>query len=341
MRYLLLSLLASVLLALFNISAIAQWKNLTDAQRMDLAGPVKSVSLTSTKTDVAWQQPGGPALIIPAWCSECAFDPDGNQIKSGQIFNGVFHGEFTRLVRDANGHVMERFIEDASTGEMIRRELVGPYGKTEESSYLHGAPQSRVYFNYDQYGHMLDRLTLDAAGNHKAHTTVNTNQDGNDTEEWDWGEDSQLILHFRQIFDPKTKVEHFIGFNPFGGVNLTWTAIGGKLSSFWEPRDAPSQFGDNFSEDVGNDTFENYDCHSDGTCALSRILYVYLDPKRRNPLSIEWRDEAGNLRVASYYEYDIDAYRNWTRREIWVWSMSLGERKLYESDSRSITYWPE
>jgi len=339
MRYALSSLAASVLLSLFNISAIAQWKNLTDAQRMDLAGPAKSVSLTSTKTNVAWQQPSGPSLVFPALCSECAFDPDGNQVKSGQIFDGSFHGEFIRLVRDADGHVTERSVEDASTGEMVRHELVGPYGKLEESLYLHGVPQSLVHFNYDPYGHMIDRLTLDSAGNQKANTIVKTTQDGNDTEEWDWGEDGRVTLHFRQTFDPKTKVEHFIGFNPFGGVNLTWTAIGGKLSSFWEPQDAPSQFGDNFSEDVGNDTFENYDCHNAGTCTLSRIHYVYLDPKRRNPISVEWRDATGDLRFASYYEYDIDAYRNWTHREIWVWSASLGKRELYETDSRSITYW--
>ncbi|HKV61227.1 MAG TPA: hypothetical protein VJO16_04895 [Candidatus Acidoferrum sp.] len=339
MRYVLPSLAASVLFGPFNVSAIAQWKNLTDAQRMDLVGTVKSVSLISTRTDVAWQQPGGPSLVFPALCSECEFDPDGNQIKSGQTLDGSFRGEFTRLVRDANGRVTEHFIEDASTGEMIRHELVGPYGKTEESSYSHGVLQSRVSCNYDQFGHLVARLTLDSDGNQKALTIVHASQDGNDTEEWDWGEDGQVTLHFRQTFDPKTKVEHFTAFNPFGGVNLTWTLIGGELISFWEPPDARSQFGDNFSEDVGNDTFENYDCHGDGTCTLSHIHYVYLDAKRRNPLSVEWRDEAGNLRVASYYKYDIDVYGNWTNRKIRVWSASLGENKLYEIDSRSITYW--
>ncbi len=340
MRYLPLYLVAPVFLPVFTISAFAQRQNLTDAQRMDLAGPVKSVSTAATRTDVVWQQPGGPALIIPILCSECAFDPDGNQTKSGQMSDGSFHGEIIRLVRDGKGHVTERVIEDASTGEMIRHELDGSFGKTEESSYLHGELQSRVIFNYDQYGHMIDQLTLDAAGDQEAHTTVKTNKDGDDTEQWDWGKDGQLILHVRQTFDPKTNVEHFTSFNSFGAVDLTWSIIAGKLSSFWQPQGAPSQYGDNFSEDIGNDTSENYACHSGGNCEVSRIHYVYLDPKRRNPLSVEWRDAAGNLRVASYYEYEIDAHGNWTRREIWVWSAALGESKLYETDFRSITYWP-
>ncbi len=320
MRYPPLSIVTSVLLTLFTISAFAQRQNLTDAQRVDLAGPVKSVSVTATKTGVSWQQPGGPTLVIPVWCSECEFDPDGNQTKFGQIFNGSFQGEIIRLIRDADGHVTECFIEDAATGEMIRHELVGPFGKSEESSYQHGELQSRVVFNYDQYGHMIDRLTLDAAGTQQARTVVNTDEDSRDTEKWDWGKDGQLSLHVRQTFNTKTKVEHFTSFNPFGGVNLTWIVTGGKLVSFREPPDAPSQYGDNFSEDIGNDTSENYACHGDGTCELSRIHYVYLDPKRRNPLSAEWRDETGNLRFAAYYVYKIDAYRDWTHREIRVWS---------------------
>jgi len=40
-------------------------------------------------------------------------------------------------------------------------------------------------------------------------------------------------------------------------------------------------------------------------------------------------------------DYEIDAYRNWTHRTVWVWSKSLGERKLYETDSRVISYWPQ
>jgi hypothetical protein len=341
MRYPQRALILSLFLAAAAASALAQQVNLTDAQRMDLTGPVKAVSTTANRTDVAWQQPAGPTLVFPIWCWECEFDANGNQTKSGQLFNGRFQGETIRLVLDSQGHVTERFAEDPSTGEMVRHELIGPFGKIEESSYLHGELQSQVTFSYDQFGHRIDWLTLDGAGNRVGRTVVSTDKDGKDTEQWDWGKDDQLSLHVRQTFDPKTKIEHFTSFDPFGGVKLTWTVTGGKLSSFWEPPGAPSQYGDGFSEDIGNDTFESYDCHGSGTCEVSRIHYVYLDQKRRNPQSVDWRDESNNLRYAAYYEYEIDAYRNWTHRQIWIWSVALGERKLYETDSRSISYWPQ
>jgi hypothetical protein len=308
---------------------------------MGLAGQVRSVSVAAANTDVVWQQPSGPTLVLPIWCWECEFDTDGNQTKSGRTYEGSFHGEITRLVRNANGHVTERHLVDASTGETTRDEMVGPFGETETSSYLHGDLQFRTVINYDKYGHRIESLTLDAGGNQESHSTFSTDKDGNNLEQWDWGKNDQLLYHVLHTFDPKSKIEHLTTFNQFGGVNLTWTVIDGKLESFWEPLDAPSQYGDGFTEDVGNDTSENYDCHGDGICEVSRIHYEYLDPKHRNPISAEWRDAAGNLRYAAYYQYEIDAFRNWTHRQVWVWSPAFGERKLYETDSRSITYWPQ
>jgi hypothetical protein len=340
MRLLQRSLILPLLISGFSLSSLAQ-QNLTDAQRVDLAGPVKSVSTETTRTDVVWSQPGGPTLAIPIWCQECEFDPNGNRTKFGQMIDGRFQGEIVHLLFDGQGHVTERIADDTSTGETIRREIVGPFGNTEESFYRNGELQSRTLFSYDQYGHRIDELTLDGSGKQQFYTVVNTDKDGNDTERWDWGKGGELRLHFRQTFDPKTKVEQFASFDPSGGMKLTWTVIGGKLSSYWQLPGAPSEFGDGFSEDIGNDTYATYQCHSDGSCERARVRYAYLDAKRRNPQSVEWRDESGELLYGAYYEYEIDAHRNWTHRVIWVWSRSLGERKVYETDSRTISYWPQ
>jgi hypothetical protein len=330
-----------VLLTACGIRALAQPQSLTDAQRMDLVGPVKSVSVSTTQTGVVWNQPGGPTMVLPIWCSECEFDQNGNRTKFGQMMDGRFQGEIIDLLFDGQGRVTERIAEDASTGETIRREIVGPFGNNEEFSYRNGELQAHVLYSYDEYGHRIDWLTLDGAGNQQGRTIVRTNSDGNDSEQWDWAKEGELALHVRQTFDPKSKVEHFTSFDASSGVKLTWTVIGGKLSSYWQLPGSASEYGDGFSEDIGDDTFRTYQCHSDQTCELSRVHYVYLDAKRRNPQSAEWRDEAGELRYAAYYEYEIDAYRNWTHRMIWVWSQSLGERKLYETDSRMISYWPK
>jgi len=335
------SLILSLLFSGLCLSALAQQQSLTDVQRVDLAGPVKSVSTETTRTDVVWSQPGGPALVVPIWCQECEFDPSGNRTKFGQMIDGRFQGEIVHLLVDGPGQVMERVAEDASTGETIRREIVEPFGNTEESLYRNGELQSRSLFNYDQYGHRIDWLILDGAGNQQGRTVVNTDKEGNYTEQWDWGKEGELRLHFRQTFDPKTKIEQFTSLDPSGGGKLTWTVIDGRLSSYWQLPGSSSEFGDGFSDDIGNDTFAAYQCHSDGSCERARVRYVYLDPKRRNLQSIEWRDESRELLYAAYYDYEIDAHRNWTHRVIWVWSLSLGERKVYETDSRTISYWPQ
>lgn len=339
MRYLRRTLILSLLAIGSGTFLFAQEPKLTDAQRMDLAGPIKAVSTIANRTDVNWQEPRGPSLVVPIFCLECEFDANGNNTKSGQIFNGSFRGEIIRLVVDGQGHVTERVAEDALTGDMVRHEFVGLFGRTEESSYKSGELQYRVLLSYDEYGHTAEWLRLDAAGNQLDRTVVNTDKDGNDKEQWDW-RDGELSLHVRQTSDPQTKSERFTSFDPFGNTKLAWSVVGGKLKSFWELPDLPLQYGDGFSEDIGSDTFEAYDCRGGG-CELSRVHYVYLDANRRNPQSVEWRDESGNLRYATYYEYEIDAHRNWTQRKVWVWSASLGERSLYEADSRSISYWPQ
>ena len=330
-----------LLLVISPISAFAQRQNLTDAQRDGLAGPVKSVSVKSSRTEVQWQQPGGPTLVIPVWCAECEFDRQGNETKAGQITQGNFHGQITRIMRDADGQITERFVSDAASGKLVRHEVDEPSGEIQEYYDLNGKLESKSILTYDQNGHVIDKITFDSSGNRIAHILESANGDGKDKEGWGWGPDGQLQSHFRQTFNPKTRTEQFTSFDTASGADLTWTVVDGKLNSFWKSRDEPSQWGDNFSEDIGNDTSENFACHKNGTCELSRIHYTYPDSNHRSPISAEWRDEKGDLRFAAYYEYEFDANHNWTDRNIWVWDSALGERKLYESDSRSISYWPQ
>jgi hypothetical protein len=40
------------------------------------------------------------------------------------------------------------------------------------------------------------------------------------------------------------------------------------------------------------------------------------------------------------YEYELDAYGNWTKRTIWVQTRESGERQLLEKDARTLTYYP-
>jgi len=92
-------------------------------------------------------------------------------------------------------------------------------------------------------------------------------------------------------------------------------------------------------EPEGEGSYDNYSCHSDLSCDVSHVHYEYLDGDKHTPRNAEWRDSEGNLMLAAYFEYEVDAFRNWTYRRVSVWNPELGEQTLYETDFRAITYW--
>ena len=328
------------LLIVFLVTALTRGQQAprTEAQIDGLAGPVQSVSTAVARSVVRWQQPAGPTLVMPIWCMDCAYDRDGYKTKSGQVLNGAFTGEVTRIVRDGNGRVSERFVA-GSDGQIGRHDVVGPFGATETTFYVDGKTNWRQTHRYDEYGNMTEWLTFDSTGKQISAVQERSEPDGTLKEKSAWGADGHLS--YQQTFNPDTQVEHFSTFDASGKMDLTWTVVDGKLTSFWQLPGSLSQFGRNFTEHPPNGDEENYSCQADGKCNVSHVHYEYLDAKKRNPKSAEWRDASGNLEYAAYYDYEIDSFRNWTSRRVWVWSRDLGERKLYETDSRTITYWQE
>jgi len=309
----------------------------TDAQMDGFSGPVRSVSSAVTRTSVKWQQPSGPTLVSPLWCKDCEYDPDGSKTKSGDLMEGKFYGETIRLIRDADGHVTERYSYNAASGELQRHDVMGPFGKIEQKVYVKGKLAFRATYAYDQYGYLSETASSDAAGNSEGRTVFVNAKDGSRVRESTYGGNGQLS--WEHIDDPEAKTEHFTTFDEFGLVKLTWTFAHGKLTSFWEPPDSPKQFGDNFTEEEGEGSYENFACHSDLRCDISRVHYEYLDGDRHTPKSAEWRDAEGTLKSAAYFDYEVDSYHNWTTRRVWVWSPELGERTLLETDFRVISYW--
>jgi hypothetical protein len=314
-----------------------QGQSQTDAQADGLAGPVKSVSTTITQSAVKWQQPGGPTMVEPIRCRDCEYDPDGAKTKFGQLVEGKFIGEVIRLIRDSNGQVTDRFSYDAATRELHRHDIMGPFGKTEQKVYIAGKLRFRSTFSYDQYGHLSDWLSFDAAGKPEGRTFTVTDKEGTLTHRSVYGKGGKLS--YEQTFDPETQADHLTTFDEFGNVKLTLAAAHGKLASFWEPPDSPSQFGEGFVKPAGEGSVDNYACHSDLSCEISHVHYEYLNGDKHTPRSAEWRDSDGNLKLAAYFDYKVDAFGNWTDRRVWVWSPGLGERTLYETDLRAVAYW--
>jgi len=197
----------------------------------------------------------------------------------------------------------------------------------------------RQTFSYDEYGHLRDMVSFDGAGNYEGRVFTRRDKTGAIMERSICGKDGRL--EWQQIYDPETQVEQATGYDESDKVTQTWTVHRGNLISFWELSDLPSQLGDNFNERVGDDDVNNYACGNDGKCELSRIHYEYLDAEEHNLKSAEWNDSGGDLRYAAYYKYEIDSFGNWTYREVWVWTPELAERTLYETDFRTVTYWPK
>jgi len=127
MRSLRYALLSPIFLTAFI--GFGQQKRHTDAQNDDFAGPIKSVSTVTTHANVKWSQPSGPTMVLPVWCQDCAYDPDGMKTRSGQILDEKFVGDNIELVRDPNGHIANRRRINASTGELFDEETWGPFGK--------------------------------------------------------------------------------------------------------------------------------------------------------------------------------------------------------------------
>ena len=311
----------------------------TDVQLDDLAGPVKSVSSSTVQAqDVKWQQPEGPAMVTPVWCHHCEYDPDGNKTKSGQVMDKKFYGDRIRLLRGDDGKVTDRYFYDVSTGELHRHDLLGPSGKTEQNVYTGGKLRYRTTYAYDQYGNRTEMRSFDAAGGSQGYSLTAFTQDGTLLKGSTYAKDN--TLSYEQTYDPETEIERFTTYDEFGKVKLTWTTAKGKMISFWEPGDAsPRNFGEHFTEPEGAGNIADYACHSDLNCELSHVHYEYLDGDKHTPVSAEWRDAEGNLKLAAYFEYNVDAYHNWTTRRVWVWNPDLSQRTLSQTDARAITYW--
>jgi len=41
--------------------------------------------------------------------------------------------------------------------------------------------------------------------------------------------------------------------------------------------------------------------------------------------SVEWQDAERSLKMAAYFDYEKDWFRNGTYRQVWVWNPALAE----------------
>src|SRR5215469_3862085 len=141
----------------------------TDARSDGFNGPVKSVISTTFLHGIPWRQPAGVALIWPISCQECYYDPDGARVRSGQRHADGFQGNNILLSRDAQGHVSDRRMLDASTGDLKIHEVLGPFGLTEQTYYEKGKVSSSRTIHYDRSGHVSETSSFEGSGQQTEH----------------------------------------------------------------------------------------------------------------------------------------------------------------------------
>jgi hypothetical protein len=328
--------LMSMLLVLYAPMGLAQNEHKTEAQQDGLVGSVKSVSTIVDRSNVRWQQPGGPTLLIPIWCQDCEYSPEGFRTRSGQIVEGKFIGDLISLTRDANGRVTEVLLTNASNGEVFSHRVMGPFGKTAETDYQNGKLMWQQTLQYDPYGQPADWITLDDSGAQIGRSLTTWTKPGEWTSRTTWGKDQQVSM--RDTYDPAKDEQHFTTYDESGNVTLAWTYAHGQVPSFWAASDSPNQFGDKFVDFNDKANPKAFHCHN-GACEASQVHYEYADAAKQNLQRAEWRDASGSLVYAAYYSYEFDQNGNWTHRQVWVLSPDLAERTLYETDARLVTYW--
>jgi hypothetical protein len=324
------SVLCVTLALLTALPLLASPKRLTDAEVDGFNSAVKSVSTKAGIASPQPRQPDGPAIIYPVSCEICEYDPDGNVVRRGQSWETGFVGETTRYNRDEDGTVRQQIME-SEKGELDRRLVMGPFGKTEEEFYQRGLLQGRNTYRYDQDGNLIEWLTYNANGVQTASTTAAFDENGTVIEQFDRGPNNTFLLHFTQSFDPETDVQTFTNFNEDGTARLTFTAKENKITNYWQQPSAKREFGSGVCFKTG--------CESrnpDGS--VFRTVTAYADDRRRNP-RIELRDGAEQVQMPADYEYELDERGNWTKRSVWVWTRESGQRKLHEIDSRTLAYW--
>lgn len=310
-------------------------KKSTDRQIDGFSGPVKTVSTRVERNAVEVQQPDGPGVILSAGCEECEYDQDGNRIRLGP---GQGQTEF---VRNSTGAVIERVMRNEK-GEVTGRSVMGPFGAVEDLLYSDGQLESRRTYRYDDRGNIIETLTLDPNGAEDSRSTMSYDESGQVVEEWDRGRNNSFGLHFVHTYDPKTHFETWTTFNENGSAKLSWVLQDTKMLSYWQqPCDGPQPchgpVGSTFFMDSGPRKQEARDYQSDGT--FDRVESEFLDEQKRHIKHEERHGPTNELVIAADYEYEFDLLGNWTKRTTWVWTPSLGERTLYETDYRTIAYW--
>ena len=317
--------------------APAQKTNQSEAQQDGLSGPVRSVSMHAEQTQLKLEGLESWALQkVPTGYIEYA--RDGFRMKDGQSSgpNGEFQGQAIQFIRDGNGHVVERTVSMVPPDEIIEHDAYGPFGLVQSTSFSYGKPTFQRTISYDAQGSVLEEVSMESDEKPVSRTLYRRRPDGQWTERTQW---MHGVLHSHESYDPDSDFQRYEEYDQSGAVVVTFTHRNNRIDSYWSARQDPNA-GTVLIKNLDNGDSVSTICNGGGVCSDRTRHAMYLDKARHNPAMTEIRSD-GQALCRAYYEYQLDDYQNWTSRKVWLQEGAQGERNLYETDSRTITYWPE
>jgi hypothetical protein len=268
------------------------------------------------------------------------YDSKGYRTRMGKLTdpNGEFQGQISQFVRDANDRVIERTTTQLPSQDVIEHDVYGPFGLVESTNFSSGKPTFGHRVSYDQQGSVQEDISLEGDGKPIFRTLYRRNPDGVWTERTMW---LKGVLHSHETYDPDSDFQRYEEYDESANVITTFTHRHGRVESYWSALN-DANGGPALIDNLDNGDTKAWSCHNEKRICDGRTRHgIYLDAAKHNPSMMEVLSDDGRLLVRAYYEYQMDEHENWTSRKIWVQSGEQGERTLYETDSRKITYWPE
>lgn len=318
-----------------GMSATAK-KPKTEAEQDGLIGPVHSVVMIKQK--VMFKLPTSTAWLLPyIHFGDVEYDTRGYRTKMGAMDEeGEFLGMAYQFKYDSSGHVIEKTTILLPSPEIVQHDVYGPFGLVESTSISSGKPGSARRMSYDQQGNVLEDLILDNEGKPLQRTQYRRNSDGAWTERTVW---VKGVLHSHESYDPDTDFQRYEQYDSSGNVVVTFTFSHGRVDSYWSASTDPDG-GTPLIDRLANGDTKQWLCYNvKRTCEGFTRHGTYLDAGTHDPMMTEILSDDGKPEARAYYEYVFDEHKNWTSRKVWIQSGEQGERTLYETDTRTITYW--
>jgi hypothetical protein len=331
------SSLASISLAtvLVTGATCAPGQKNTEARSDGFFGPIRSVSTRTEMQKGDWHLQDAKISAALGFYSECEYDLQGDRIKAGENFEGVFWGESIQVVRDEKGNITEKSYKNAD-GEIVRRYIYGPH-RSEEWGYETGRATLRGTWSYDAEGRLNGVRGYDQNGLLIISNDITNYARGRSEEAWTYGPNGAFSGHYVETHDGNTGISTFTTFNEDGATKVASTTMGSKLLSYWQRSSEEERFGSIVFAQPEGKLLNSYSCHPGGACDQ---MSIYCSDETLYQINRrEWRDPGGILKLSFDFDYELDSFGNWSKRTVWIWGPELGDRKLYETDYRTLTYW--